>query len=225
MKVWICRRRSGGALLGEAVFIGGEWEPFDLVVVEVTDQGQRRPTKVARLMRVGTKPIVAELLLPKLVYFKNMGFILSGIEEIQHREGRRGVAQTWQCKLVVPPGAVVRAKLTHNEGVELPRRVLNDRSVRSSIGQLIILGARDDDLGRHAMRAELVRHKSTLGPETLTDCCLDWMSTDTFGLSGFYRNLPHEEQPATLVRQGWLCSIEVPADESGPAPRKPKSDR
>ena len=224
MRVWIFKRRHLGAPLDDGVPIGGEWEPFDLVVVEVTDQGRRRPTKVARLMRAGTKPIVAELLLPKLVYFKNWQFVMCGVEELPHMEGQRGVAQTWLCKLDVPKGAVLRAKLTHREGVQLPRRALNDRSARSGTGQLFMTITRDDNLGRHALCADLLA-KSTFVSGRLADCCLDWMSTETFGLSGFELSAQYADIPIGLIRQGWLCSIEVPADESGPAPRKPKSDR
>jgi hypothetical protein len=75
------------------------------------------------------------------------------------------------------------------------------------------------------MRAELGLVRSSLRPEVLTECSLDWMSTETFGLSGLYPLLPHEDRPAALIRQGWVCNIEVPAGEGSPAPRKPKSDR
>ena len=61
MRVWVLRRREGGAYLPEPVRVRGTPAPFELLVIEVTDQGKRRPSKVARLYAPGSKGIVAEL--------------------------------------------------------------------------------------------------------------------------------------------------------------------
>ena len=45
----------------EPVRVGAAPAPFELLVVDVTDQGTRRPSKVARLYALGSKAIVAEL--------------------------------------------------------------------------------------------------------------------------------------------------------------------
>lgn len=65
-------------MLPVAEQIGHPGRSLELVVVEVTDQGQRRPTKVARLIPPGTRVAVAELTAPKLAWFNNDKFVLSG---------------------------------------------------------------------------------------------------------------------------------------------------
>ena len=78
-----------------------------MLVVEVIDQGKRRPTKIARLFPAGGRIAVAELVAPKLVWFKNLDFVLSG-------------TQSWLCKLQAPNYAVgFKARHTHKDGVEI----------------------------------------------------------------------------------------------------------
>ena len=47
MRVWVLRRREGGAYLPEPVRVGGTPAPLELLVVEVTDQGKRGPSRIA----------------------------------------------------------------------------------------------------------------------------------------------------------------------------------
>ena len=49
MRVRVLRRREGGAYLPEPVRVGGTPAPFELLAVELADQGKRRPWAVARL--------------------------------------------------------------------------------------------------------------------------------------------------------------------------------
>ena len=80
MRVWVLRRRESGAYLPEPVRVGGTPAPFELLVVEVTDQGKRRPSKVARLYAPGTKSIVAELAAVQLLWLKGFEFVLHGVD-------------------------------------------------------------------------------------------------------------------------------------------------
>lgn len=58
-------------MLPAAEQIGDPLHPLELVVVEVTDQVQRRPTKMARLVPARSRIAVAELASPKLAWFNN----------------------------------------------------------------------------------------------------------------------------------------------------------
>lgn len=49
MRVWSLRPRVDGGYLPEPVRVGGGLAPFELMVVDITDQGKRRPSLVARL--------------------------------------------------------------------------------------------------------------------------------------------------------------------------------
>jgi hypothetical protein len=80
VQVWVLKRREGGTYLSEPARVGGTPTPFELLVVEGTDQGKRRPLGVARLYAPGTKSIIAELTSVQLLWLQGFEFILHGIE-------------------------------------------------------------------------------------------------------------------------------------------------
>jgi hypothetical protein len=89
---------------------------LELVVVEITEEGNRRPIRVARLLPIGEQRILAQLKMPALVQLKALKMVLSGIEEMRDQHGHiRGVAQTWLCELRPPENAVgFSAKQTYS---------------------------------------------------------------------------------------------------------------
>lgn len=62
----------------QGLVIGNTPALFEFLVQVLTDHGQRRPMKVARVYAPGTKGIVAELLGVRLVWFKGDEFVLAG---------------------------------------------------------------------------------------------------------------------------------------------------
>jgi hypothetical protein len=218
MRAWVARRRNAGAMLESPIPFGGTPDPCELMVVEVTDQGARRPTRVARLVPPGTRVAVAELIAPRLVWFSGWDLVLSGIEERIGDTGVTGASQSWICRLAPPRFAVgFLARHTNKDGVELKRGAIFDRYGASTKGRLAVAGAHNEALGRHTMRADLSRPNDTRGmlSGALLDVELGWMSEERFALSGFHQHGAYEERPARLLRQGWLCEYEIdePADE------------
>lgn len=213
MRAWISQRREDGAKLSVSQPVGGVIVPYELVIVEVTDQGSRRPTKVARLKPIGEQRIVAELLIPKLVLFEGWEIVLSGIEEKKVFQARKQRAQTWQCKLLPPTGAVgFQVASTNQDGVLLPRRALNDAS--RSKGHLKVSQQFDITLKRHTMRAELESYQSaSQSHRHLVDCDIAWMSEERFELSGLKVVGGHAERPEYVTPDGWLCGFDIPARE------------
>ena len=226
MRAWVARRRAGGALLADPALIGEAPAPFELLIVEVTDQGKRRPTKVARLFPADGRVAVAELVAPKLVWFKKWDFVLSGTEHALVEGGKLGAAQTWLCKLQTPSYAVgFKARHTHKDGVEIARRALMDRYAQESRGRLLIEVTKEPALGRHAICAQLAKPggntASTLRPHALLDVEIDWMSEERFSLTGFDPRAPSGDRPARLLRHGWLCEFEIDDPTDG-VPRPPR---
>ena len=155
MRVWVLRRRASGEFLSEPVRVGGTPAPFELLVVDVTDQGKRRPSKVARLYSPGSKVVVAELTSVQLLWLKGFEFILHGVEVNADARGPIHAAQSWMCKLDEPLHAVgYRMRGIYDRGVALPHRQVMDRPSYVSEGKLAISGAIDEHLGRYATRAE-----------------------------------------------------------------------
>lgn len=101
MRAWVARRRQSGAMLPEPVSIVETPAPNELIVAHVTDQGRRRPTKIARLIPPGSRRAVAELISPRLVWLRGFSFVLTGLEELVGPHGTREVAQVWMCKLAL----------------------------------------------------------------------------------------------------------------------------
>lgn len=67
MKVLAKRRREGGAVLTAPAPVVEGAALMELLVVEVTLDGNRRPSKVARLQAIDGQRILAQLARPKLV--------------------------------------------------------------------------------------------------------------------------------------------------------------
>lgn len=210
MKVWASRRRDdGAALLAAAPAVEGA-SLLELQVVDVTLEGNRRPSKVARLQMIGAPRILAQLVRPKLVRVQGWTIVLSGMETTRDESGQdREVAQTWVCKLHVPGNAVgVRVRDLYRSGVALPKRLVRDSSgVR---GLLALADEYSNLLQRHTTCAELRGHQiSTFPAGRLIDCHIEWMSEESFELAGLHLRKGFENRPEQLERGGWLVDIDV----------------
>jgi hypothetical protein len=226
MQAWAARRREGGALLDEAKAFGTTLAPFELLVVEVTDQGRRRPSKVARLVPAGERVAMVELLTPKLVWLGGWDFALSGTEALASDRGVLNVAQSWYCRLAAPKNAVgFIARHTHDKGVELrPGEILDRYGVKSK-GKLAISNMHSQALGRYTLRADLLDAGGApaFGCSALLDVDLQWMAEERFALTGLVERQAGVDHPTQLLRQGWLCEYDL-AELVEPL-RKPKSVR
>jgi hypothetical protein len=218
MKAWVARRREGGALLAEPVRFEASPELLELMIVEVTDQGKRRPSRVARIFPQGARVPMAQLVAPRLVWLAGWDLVLSGVEEGPGNGGVASVAQSWICRLAPPQYAIgFLARHTHKDGVELRKGAIFDRYGSSTKGKMAVASVHDEALGRHTMRAELSRnndpHRALYG--ALLDVELGWMTDERFALTGLHQHGAWEGRPARLVRQGWLCEydIEEPEDD------------
>lgn len=210
MKVWASRRREDGAALTGALPVVDGASLLELLVVEVTLEGNRRPAKVARLQQIGQPRILAQLLLPKLVKLQGWNLVLSGIEEVKEGVGRpRGVAQTWVCRLWVPDNAIgFRIKDTCQNGAPIPKSGIRDSS--GTRGRLVVATDYVTTLQRHTLCAEVHHHQiSTFPAGRLVDCHIEWMSDETFELGGLRVLDAHGDRPQRLERAGWLCEIDI----------------
>ena len=210
MKVWAKRRREGGAVLGAPAPVVEGAMLLELLVVEVTLEGNRRPSKVARLQTIGAPRILAQLARPKLVRTHGWNLVLSGIEATRDESGHaREVAQTWVCKLFVPEHAVgFRIKELYRSGVALPKKLARESS--GSRGLLAVADDYSNVLQRHTTCAELRRHQISTFPEgRLIDCHIEWMSEESFELGGLQLREAFESRPEQLERGGWLIDIDL----------------
>ncbi len=210
MKVWASRRREDGAVLASAVPAVDGAALMELVVVEVTLDGNRRPAKVARLRPIGEQRILAQLLLPKLVKLQGWNLVLSGIEELKEGPGRpRCVAQTWVCKVWTPDNSVgFRVRDTYQQGVHLPKSGIHQSS--GTRGRLVVTTDYATPLQRHTLCAEVHYHQTATFPAgRLVDCHIEWMSDETFEIGGLKVCGAHGEKPERIERAGWLCEIDV----------------
>jgi hypothetical protein len=223
VKVWVQRRLDGGAALDRPEQIGEPDEPLELVVLQVTDQGQRRPTKVARLIPSGQRRAIDELVMPRLFWFKGGKFVLSGVAQVRQTHGVKGYSQSWLCQLALP--AVVngfKVVPLYRYGEQIARRELTDRHVTTLSGKLSVACIMDQALGRATVRADIgpQASASAYGRGALLDANLEWMSTDGFELSGYEHVAPHADRPATTLQQGWLCKPDWALAEQ-PEPARP----
>jgi hypothetical protein len=210
MKVWAKRRRDDGVVLGAPVPVVEGASLLELVVVEITEEGNRRPIKVARLMPIGEQRILAQLKMPTLVQLKGWKLVLSGIEELRDGHNNvRGMAQTWLCELHAPTAAVgFRVKDTFVCGVRVPRASLSGTG--GTRGKLVVTGDYSSALQRHAACAEVHRHEiSTFPAGRLIDCHLEFMSDTTFALGGLRVREAHGDDPQRIERAGWLCEFDI----------------
>lgn len=204
---------------------------MELLVLQVTDQGQRRPTKVARLIPGGQRCAIDELVMPKLVWFKGGQFVLSGVQQLQQPHGVKGYGQSWLCRLALPE-AVNAFKVVplFRYGEQIARRELTDRHVTTLSGKLSVVSLMDQALGRATVRADVgpAASASEYGRGALLDANLEWVSTDGFELSGYEQVAAHAERPAITLQQGWLCKPDwAMAEQVAPARsyRAPRDER
>lgn len=210
MKVLATRRREGGVALAAPLPVVEGAMLMELLVVEVTLDGNRRPAKVARLQAIGERRILAQLARPKLVRLQGWNLVLSGIEVVRDAAGRpREVAQTWVCKLHVPENAVgYRTRSLYVGGVAQPKRTVRDNG--GSHGLLVVGDDYSNVLQRHTACAELRSHQiSTFPAGRLIDCHIEWMSEEAFELGGLRVREAHKEEPEQLERGGWLVDIDI----------------
>lgn len=208
MRAWVARRRASGSLLPEVEAVGEAGMPYELLVQEVTDQGQRRPTKVARLYLPGTRQHLAELRGVRLVWLKSLSLVLSGFEVIADARHPMQAAQSWLCRLVQPDNLVgYRMRPMFQYGVALARRQFMDQLGSSSEGRLQVSDVHDPCLGRHTMMGQFHNRFATNG--MLLDCELDWLGEERFQLSGLQQHAATTETPARLLRQGWLLEFDI----------------
>lgn len=211
MKACVTIRRDSGAVLAKPAPVVDDAALLELVVVEVTAPGGRRPIKVARVKPIGEQRILAQLLMPKLVRFVDGTMVLSGIEESRDDGGQvKGYAQTWVCALDWPQHAVgLKVRNTHHQGVALPKRGVRESS--ASRGKLEVAGVFTNCLQRHTSCAELYDQISTIPAARLVDCYIEWMSDTTFELGGLRVCEALQNRPQRLERNGWLCEFDVKA--------------
>jgi hypothetical protein len=212
MLAWVSQRREDGAKLAEAFSVWNS-TAVELLIVNVTDQGNHRPMKVARVRPVGEQRIVGELLSPKLVLLDGWEMLLSGLQEKMTPLGRKGSAQTWHCRLT-PPNDAIGFKITSTcqDGVVLPKRALYDAS--KSKGHIRVFQQFNQSMRRCAMHAELAPYlASTCQYPRLVDCDLRWMSEERFELGGLRVVCQQKGRPEYLTRDGWLCEFDMAKPE------------
>jgi len=186
--------------------------PFELLVVEVTDQGKRRPSKVARLYAPGTKSIVAELVSVQLLWLKGFEFILHGVEVAAGERGPVHAAQSWMCKLDEPLDTVgFRMRAIYDRGLALPHRQVMDRPSCVSEGKLAVGEAQNEHLNRHVPYAVFDNPYGACS--ILHDCELDWVGESTFQISGFQHYEAYAEVPDRLLRQAWIIEFDIKTPE------------
>lgn len=210
MKAWVVRRRDAGAAMAAPAPVVEGASLLELLVVEITEEGNRRPIKVARLQPIGEPRILAQLKIPSLVQLKGWKMVLSGIEEMRNESNLvRGVAQTWLCELRPPDNAVgFCVKDTYTCGVRVPRGALHQAS--SSRGRIVVASDHSNALQRQTCCAELHLHQiATFPAKRLIDCHLEFIAESSFGLGGLVVREAHQDRPQLLERGGWLCEFDV----------------
>jgi len=210
MKARVTRRRDNGAVLPQPVPVVEGASLLEVVVVEITEQGNRRPVKVARLQPIGERRILAQLKLPKLVKFVGWTMVLSGIEEFRDSyQNTRGVAQTWVCELFTQPEVVgFRVRDAYEQGRRISGSVF--RNTSGSRGTMAIDGEYSAALQRHTTCAKFRSHPSSTAPEKrLVDCYVEFMAETSFELGGLCVRDAHQDRPERIERGGWLCEFDI----------------
>jgi hypothetical protein len=111
MQVKMIRMRDRGVELHARVARDGIAHRGHLVVADTSDQGLRRPAKVARLMQGDT--VRHELIDVHIVWCNEGRFTLAGFERGRNEQGLQvDYAQSWLCALDTEPvPEMVLAKL------------------------------------------------------------------------------------------------------------------
>ena len=102
MKIRVVKMRSAGVAV-ERRMLNDRYTVKHcgmLVIMDVSDQGLRRPVKVARLTQPGRPGPYMELLDPHIVWANDGKFTLAGFERTTNAEGQViEFAQSWLCAL------------------------------------------------------------------------------------------------------------------------------
>lgn len=102
MKIRVVKMRSAGVAV-ERRMLNDRYTVKHygmLVIMDVTDQGLRRPVKVARLTQPNRPGPYMELLDPHIVWANDGKFTLAGFERATNAEGHVvEFAQSWLCAL------------------------------------------------------------------------------------------------------------------------------
>lgn len=102
MKIRVVKMRSAGVAV-ERRMLNDRYTVKHhglLVIMDVTDQGLRRPVKVARLAQPGRPGPYMELFDPHIVWANEGKFTLAGFERTTNAEGQvTEFAQSWLCAL------------------------------------------------------------------------------------------------------------------------------
>lgn len=198
-------------MLPVAEQIGDGHAPFELLIVGVTDQGKRRPTRVVRLVPPGSRVAVAELVARKLSWCKNDKFALSGLDALTRERATVHASQTWLCQLAAPSGgAFFKVWASHQEGIEISRSRVLGTAPNHNASSIVVASVLHKQLGLRTMQALVTRDSRT--HLALLDCELEWMAEERFCLGGLQLYPEGEHGAARLLRQGWLCEPHVPRD-------------
>ena len=106
MKVRMVKMRKAGVAVERRMLSDRYTVKHDgwLVIMDVTDQGLRRPVKVARLTHPGRPGASMELLDPHIVWASEGKFTLAGFERTKNEAGQTvEFAQSWLCALDFRP--------------------------------------------------------------------------------------------------------------------------
>ena len=214
MKVWVARRRQWGMLIPHCLSqaAGALPEPCELVVMDVTDQGQRKPVKVARLFRPGERSPVGELVAPRVMHLRRSHFVLSGTERQRDTQGKlMGFAQSWLCQLA-PPFDTAPLEVTdmYRGGVAVDRAARAAGYVHPRKGELAMVFERDTELGRITPLTRLLRGDGSFDARQLLDTSLEWVSGGRFLLAGYERSPGSPGKPPALLVQAWLGIYQLP---------------
>lgn len=92
------------------------------------------------------------------------------------------------------------------QGIELERRMLNDRSTPQHRGKLVIMDVTDQ--GRHRP-VKVARLLSSRGVECeLQDVHVVWLNDNRFTFTGDER-IPGPDGKTVCYKQSWLCTLDV----------------
>jgi hypothetical protein len=79
-----------------------------LVIMDVTDQGLRRPVKLARL-HAKMRTAALELVEPHIIWANDGKFVLAGFERVRNEAGDLvDFAQSWLCEIDMRPAEVAQ---------------------------------------------------------------------------------------------------------------------
>jgi hypothetical protein len=215
MRVWVARRRLAGvSMRPQFSFDGSDEMPLELIVRNLTDPGQFRPSKVARLYSSGDPVMVSELLKPRLYWMRKSGFVLAGVERRRDEFHQAvGFSQSWLCQLAPPFDSYsLRVMDLRESGVVVSPGRLGDRTYRGQKGEMQ-LGFENVPvpvLGRYSKVSRFIAAGGKISDRLLLDVELEWMGEDCFELSGVERRSAHGDRPEALFDGGWLCRYWVP---------------